>query len=234
MKLSEKIIVSRKKQGLSQVDLADTLGVSRQSVSKWETEESKPDINKLPALAKALDVSIDWLLSEEEIEEDKEKSPCENTYMNEETVVKAYPDWVDKAPSFMGNAIKKYGWIYGVRFIVAGALFTLFGIVAIVVFYNFNFGGNKASNTYSNTYSTINDIVGNQAFGENVFVSPDVWSVGENVDFGSNFFSDINNKAWSVFSAIAGLMIGIGIITLIGGIILTVILNRWSKTVDKS
>ena len=37
MKLSEKIICCRKKAGLSQLDLADLLGVSRQSVSKWET-----------------------------------------------------------------------------------------------------------------------------------------------------------------------------------------------------
>lgn len=37
MKLNEKIIYSRKRAGLSQLDLADALGVSRQSVSKWET-----------------------------------------------------------------------------------------------------------------------------------------------------------------------------------------------------
>ena len=37
MKLNEKIIYCRKKAGLSQLDLADLLGVSRQSVSKWET-----------------------------------------------------------------------------------------------------------------------------------------------------------------------------------------------------
>lgn len=37
MKLNEKILYCRKKAGLSQLDLADRLGVSRQSVSKWET-----------------------------------------------------------------------------------------------------------------------------------------------------------------------------------------------------
>ena len=41
MKLSEKIIYCRKKAGLSQLDLADKLGVSRQSVSKWETGVSQ-------------------------------------------------------------------------------------------------------------------------------------------------------------------------------------------------
>ena len=41
MKLNEKIICCRKKAGLSQLDLADLLGVSRQSVSKWETGVSQ-------------------------------------------------------------------------------------------------------------------------------------------------------------------------------------------------
>lgn len=41
MKLGEKILSARKKAGLSQVDLADALGVSRQSVSKWETGVSQ-------------------------------------------------------------------------------------------------------------------------------------------------------------------------------------------------
>ena len=48
MKLNEKIIYCRKKAGLSQLDLADLLGVSRQSVSKWETGESNPEITKIP------------------------------------------------------------------------------------------------------------------------------------------------------------------------------------------
>ena len=65
MKLSEKIYACRRRAGLSQEALADRLGVSRQSVSKWETGESTPDIAKLPALAAAFGVSVDWLLSEE-------------------------------------------------------------------------------------------------------------------------------------------------------------------------
>ena len=69
MKLSEKIIYCRKKAGLSQLDLADKLGVSRQSVSKWETGESNPDVTKIPLLAKEFGISADWLLSEDEPEE---------------------------------------------------------------------------------------------------------------------------------------------------------------------
>ena len=67
MKLNEKIIVCRKQKGYSQEELASLLGVSRQSISKWETGESLPDINKLMSIAKVFDVTTDWLLTEDNI-----------------------------------------------------------------------------------------------------------------------------------------------------------------------
>ena len=62
MTLGEKIIDLRKKRGLSQEELAITLGVSRQAVSKWETDESTPDTAKIVALAEYFHVTTDWLL----------------------------------------------------------------------------------------------------------------------------------------------------------------------------
>ncbi|MGI6180629.1 MAG: helix-turn-helix domain-containing protein [Agathobaculum sp.] len=62
MTLGEKIIDLRKKRGLSQEDLAITLGVSRQAVSKWETDEATPDTAKIVALAEYFHVTTDWLL----------------------------------------------------------------------------------------------------------------------------------------------------------------------------
>lgn len=61
MKFSEKIIQARKAKALTQEDLAEAVGVSRQAVSKWETEEAKPDIDKLVAICKVLDLSMDYL-----------------------------------------------------------------------------------------------------------------------------------------------------------------------------
>lgn len=212
MRLSERIIISRKKQGLSQVDLADALGVSRQSVSKWETDESKPDINKLPALAKVLGVSIDWLLSED-VEENIEDNSREAIVKEEETVVNVYPDWVDKVPEFIGGAIKKYGWLYGVRVIVSGAIFALFGIVARAISYNFIFSRNRVIESYG----PFNDIVVNGALE------------GDVQFFGGSSFARMDNQAWNAFSSLTGLIICIGIITLIGGIILTVMLRKWAK-----
>ena len=73
MKLSEKILYSRKRAGLSQEALADMVGVSRQAVSKWETGEALPETAKLAALGTALGVSLDWLLSDAEPEEPEEE-----------------------------------------------------------------------------------------------------------------------------------------------------------------
>ena len=62
MTLGERIVHYRKRQGLSQEQLSQRLGVSRQSVSKWERDESLPEADKLPLLAKTLGVSLDTLL----------------------------------------------------------------------------------------------------------------------------------------------------------------------------
>ena len=55
----------RKKAGLSQEELADKLGVSRQAVSKWECAESSPDTDNLIALAKIYGISLDELINGE-------------------------------------------------------------------------------------------------------------------------------------------------------------------------
>lgn len=66
MKLSEKIAGERKKQGWSQEELAERLGVSRQAVSKWESGQSVPDLTKLLGLSKVFGVTTDYLLKETE------------------------------------------------------------------------------------------------------------------------------------------------------------------------
>ncbi len=65
MILADKIINERKKNGWSQEELADMLGVSRQSVSKWESAQSIPDLQKILKMAEVFNVSTDYLLKEE-------------------------------------------------------------------------------------------------------------------------------------------------------------------------
>lgn len=65
MILAEKIMQLRKKNGWSQEELAEQMKVSRQSVSKWESGASIPDLNKILLLAQIFDVSTDYLLKDE-------------------------------------------------------------------------------------------------------------------------------------------------------------------------
>ena len=61
--LGKRIAALRREKGLKQDELAEKLGVSAQAVSKWENDQTCPDISLLPLLAKTLGVSVDELLS---------------------------------------------------------------------------------------------------------------------------------------------------------------------------
>ena len=65
MILADKIIELRKKSGWSQEELAEKLGVSRQSVSKWEGAQSVPDMGRIVQLSELFGVSTDYLLKDE-------------------------------------------------------------------------------------------------------------------------------------------------------------------------
>lgn len=65
MNLADKLIELRKKTGMSQEELADRIGVTRQAVSKWEGMQSTPDLNNIVSLSKLFGVSTDYLLNDE-------------------------------------------------------------------------------------------------------------------------------------------------------------------------
>ncbi|MCR5073103.1 MAG: helix-turn-helix domain-containing protein [Clostridiales bacterium] len=70
MILAEKITLLRKKAGWSQEDLAEQLGVSRQSISKWESAQSVPDLKRILDIADCFGISTDVLLKDDiELEE---------------------------------------------------------------------------------------------------------------------------------------------------------------------
>lgn len=69
MTLGEKIYKLRTEHGMSQEAFGDTLGVSRQSVSKWETDQSQPELDKIIAISEMFTVSTDYLLKERQMEE---------------------------------------------------------------------------------------------------------------------------------------------------------------------
>ena len=68
MNIGDKILKYRKLKGYSQEDIANSLNVSRQTVSKWETNQSTPDFNKIIPLCKLFEISADELLDECNVE----------------------------------------------------------------------------------------------------------------------------------------------------------------------
>lgn len=80
MILGEKITLLRKKNNYSQEDLANELGISRQSVSKWESGNSIPDLDKIVKMSSLFGVSTDYLLKDEL----EEETPSETDEMVED------------------------------------------------------------------------------------------------------------------------------------------------------
>lgn len=77
MTISDRIIELRKQNSLSQEDLAEVVGVSRQAVSKWESGQSTPDIEKVIKLSEYFNISTDYLLKGEQLnnaQKNQEKS----------------------------------------------------------------------------------------------------------------------------------------------------------------
>ena len=67
MALSEKLYELRKKDGLSQEQLAEQLGVSRQAVSKWESGKTVPESDTLISISRYFNVSLDYLMKENDL-----------------------------------------------------------------------------------------------------------------------------------------------------------------------
>jgi transcriptional regulator, XRE family, putative len=76
MNLSDRIQYLRKSRGISQEGLADQLGVSRQAVSKWESEQSMPDLDKIISMSDYFEVTTDYLLKgiEPVVQKEEEQS----------------------------------------------------------------------------------------------------------------------------------------------------------------
>ena len=207
MKLNEKIIYCRKKAGLSQLDLADRLGVSRQSVSKWETGEANPDVTKIPLLAKEFGVSADWLLSED----DPAEPPADAAVQNDSP---SYPDWVGQLPSHLAKMVKQFGWLYGVRMAVSGAVITGIGCLARAAF-----------RSMLSPVSSFMDM-GGMSGGLIIDGVPS----GIRLD-GAGFsgFDSFSSAAGETASLFTGFIIALGLIVTLSGIALAVALRKWGE-----
>lgn len=97
MSLGNNLFQARKKTGLSQEFVAEKLGISRQTVSKWETDETVPDIYQSKKLARLYNLSLDELIefdmNQKEIEE-----VIKNTDEKKESKINWTKAWSKKYP----------------------------------------------------------------------------------------------------------------------------------------
>lgn len=90
MNLGNNLFQARKKTGLSQEMVAEKLGVSRQTISKWETDETIPDVYQSKKLAKLYNLSLDEL-----IEFDVDVKEIEEIIKNSDEKKEAKIDWTN-------------------------------------------------------------------------------------------------------------------------------------------
>lgn len=82
IEIANRLYNLRKRNGFSQEELAEKIGVSRQAVSKWERSESSPDTDNLLALSKIYGVTIDDMLNKEDIPENTQDSSSDTSTSN--------------------------------------------------------------------------------------------------------------------------------------------------------
>lgn len=125
MQLSEKIFNERKRLGWSQEQLAEHMEVSRQAVSKWESGQSLPDLDKLVLMSQLFGVSTDYLLKEEDSSPENATSLIEDTISVENTKAARilHGEEIQEYRSVCFKASKAIA--FGVALCIAGVIFNL-------------------------------------------------------------------------------------------------------------
>ena len=129
MKLSENLKRIRKDNNLSQEQLAEKLGVSRQAVSKWESGQSYPETEKVLLICKLFNYNIDELMNEniKVVEENKQSKNNINKYIED------FFDYITKTVDMFSSMkfTQKLKCLIE-QFIIAMVLMTIFAIIGIV------------------------------------------------------------------------------------------------------
>lgn len=122
MNISDRIQNLRKVKGISQEELADKVGVSRQAVSKWESEQSIPDLDKVIIMSDYFSVTTDYILKGIENSEQSVKKPNANIFVIVATVL-----------NFIGLIVSAAVW-YGEQVPMAFVIGLIFMALGCMVF----------------------------------------------------------------------------------------------------
>lgn len=150
MILADKIIEERKKNGWSQEELANKLGVSRQAVSKWESAGSIPDLQRILQMSELFGVTTDYLLKDEIEEEPLNEYTETNTIKVSMEEANQYLDMKSKGSRIVANATSLcilssvplivLGTMTEDHILIGFSLVLLLVLVAIAVYLFVNYG----------------------------------------------------------------------------------------------
>lgn len=232
MKLSEKILYCRRKAMLSQEALAERIGVSRQAISKWETGEATPEVTKLLQLAQTFSVTTDWLLSDDDPVPETSPEPLPETAPDAAPPTPTHT-WIDDVPGMIGTLLRKYGWLFGVRLAVAGALMLAFGLFANLLSSSF-FGGmtGTSSSFFSDFGSPGNGLFtsgGVQWYDENGNAISNPFGGSVFPSGSSGAFDSVASTGRSMFGLFSGFIMLLGGVMLIAGVILAIQLKKLNR-----
>lgn len=123
MNFNEKLIKLRKERGLSQEELGAAVGVSRQTISKWELAQSYPDFQKLVLLSDYFKISLDTLVKDIDVEDVRDKN------LNEKQLSMIYKD-ITTAKKTVGTVVNIFCAIaiIGVIFFVLLIILNMVGL----------------------------------------------------------------------------------------------------------
>ncbi len=175
MTIGQRIAQLRRAKGLSQEELAEMVGVSRQAVSKWELDQALPDAEKIVALAAALDASTDQILLDPPTGERAagEQAAGETAQQYRYEGGGTAPPSPSAAPSqplhdpwrglpaSVRRFVQRHGYKAGYLLIAYGAGALLFGLVTIFVIHTFF---STMDSEFSKFFDTYNNLPGFQGF----------------------------------------------------------------------
>ena len=125
MSIGNRIISLRKEQQLSQEEIADKIGVSRQSVSKWETDACAPDAYNLIALANVLNTSVEYIVTGEKSAETKAQPKKESGEVSNLAILGFILLVGGFIMAFIGMFLHEIWCIIGAYIAVTGIIFAL-------------------------------------------------------------------------------------------------------------
>ena len=201
MTLGEKIQELRRRSGMSQDTLAETLDVSRQAVSKWERDEAMPETDKIIRIAKAFSVSTDYLLLEEQPQPQPTAAPAPRQ---------------PSSGARIERFIRRHGYKAGYAMMAAGALVCVIGLLVLCLMPGF---GSGMFDTFQDTADSMEDAFLGNSFGNvpGFGGMQDVFD--QQVDQMETMWSSGTTVIALIF-AIPALLIGIALITF--GIVIVV------------